>query len=216
MSGTRPARPYTYAVGIPAYVTMGPDGKVVRIDLCADEILNEIPRTDAVTIGVDDDLHDIDPDAETREVDRAAIEEYLDDHVQTVWDNPATLLRVGLRDGVVSPLTPCCGADGTGIETDTGVACRACHDEVEPVFGETAEPRAAVDRITEWLQDVAPDLTRDAAARHARSMWRDALIAYATGHGLDLRADAMSWYGQWGWLIDLTDAWVWISERLAR
>lgn len=205
MNGTRPAHQYTYAVTIPAHVTMGPDGKVVRIDLRAGEILSEIPQTDDVTINVD---------AETREADRAALEEYLEDHVQTVWDNPAALLRVELREGVVRPLTPCC--DDIGSETDTGAVCRTCHAEIEPLFGEGAEPWVAVDRIGEWLQDIAPGLSRDAADRHARDMWRDALISYATAQGLDLRPDALAWYGQWGWLIDNTRAWDWIRARLTR
>ena len=43
------------------------------------------------------------------------------------------LVQVFLCDGVYTILTPCCNASATG--TDYGTACRACYDEVNPLFG---------------------------------------------------------------------------------
>jgi hypothetical protein len=40
------------------------------------------------------------------------------------------------NDGVW-PLTPCCQATGKGsTNSDTGVICRACYDDVDPFYGD--------------------------------------------------------------------------------
>lgn len=32
-------------------------------------------------------------------------------------------------------LTPCCGASGKGASVGTGVVCRGCYTEVDPIYG---------------------------------------------------------------------------------
>lgn len=38
-------------------------------------------------------------------------------------------------DHGIYPLTPCCEATGKGMDTETGVGCRACYEEIDPIFG---------------------------------------------------------------------------------
>lgn len=42
---------------------------------------------------------------------------------------------IATERGMLYPLTDCCYASGKGGEADSGVVCRACHDEVDPKYG---------------------------------------------------------------------------------
>jgi hypothetical protein len=46
------------------------------------------------------------------------------------------LVQVFLCDGVYTLLTPCCNASGKGsCNSDSGVVCRACYEEVDGIHG---------------------------------------------------------------------------------
>ncbi len=41
--------------------------------------------------------------------------------------------------GMLFPLTHCCLASGKGAECETGVVCRSCYEEVDPIYGAVYE-----------------------------------------------------------------------------
>jgi hypothetical protein len=61
----------------------------------------------------------------------------LDEHgnwLVPLFDPDIPLVDEAFRDYLV-PLTSCCGTDGTGSSTPTGVACRGCYRTVPAYFG---------------------------------------------------------------------------------
>jgi hypothetical protein len=61
-------------------------------------------------------------------------------------------------DGHLMIGTPCCGATATGSETETGVACRACYNEVAEIHGDYISAGDPDRRATvkAWSAEVAP------------------------------------------------------------
>jgi len=69
-------------------------------------------------------------------------------------------VQVILAHGIIAPLTPCCAASGKGsANVESGVVCRACYAEMDPMFGDAtllADPQAA-DRVGTWTTEY-PDV----------------------------------------------------------
>lgn len=67
-------------------------------------------------------------------------------------------IQVATQFNLVYPLTWCCAASGKGGEH--GVICRACHQPVDPMFGDCAVlvDAAAVDIIQTWTDAPRADI----------------------------------------------------------
>jgi hypothetical protein len=74
-------------------------------------------------------------------------------------------VTIAVQDNLAYPLTPCCGASGKGSSNvESGVVCRSCYQEVDPMFGDCAPlysvpmARPTEDIIASWTSAYGADL----------------------------------------------------------
>lgn len=61
-------------------------------------------------------------------------------------------VSIGLANGYVYPLTPCCEASGKG--SNGGIVCRSCYEPVESVYAVCAEADN-VEAVMSWIEELA-------------------------------------------------------------
>jgi len=81
------------------------------------------------------------------------------------------------NSGMVLLLTPCCDATGKG--GGTGIICRKCHEDVDPVFGSCAMLNKGLDSVRSWLLTCAFGDDEDSVARTEEAL--TALFAVSVG-----------------------------------
>lgn len=61
-------------------------------------------------------------------------------------------IAIAMSDGMIYPLTPCHQASGKGSEVPTGVVCRSCYEEVDPLYGD-CDVAYETTRLAAWLNE---------------------------------------------------------------
>jgi len=69
---------------------------------------------------------------------------------------PCGITEFDNGNGLIYPLTPCCGASGKGGESSTGVICRNCYEEVDGLYGGCeAWPLSSEDAANHFIEQAA-------------------------------------------------------------